>query len=1136
MIPHSAFRTPHFQEQPSIRARVERIRRRFQRATLLGGACGWLAVCLALWLVVCVLDNLLHLPAGLRLPLAAGGLLLSGGLLWQRVLRPARRPPRPERIAVLLERRFAIPDNGLINAFQFEGRRLTPAEQPFAARIVAHSQDAVSGLHLDDFLDGRRVRRWLLGALLGCACWALYAVAFPRQAANAFARLTQPLGDVPPVGTYRLRVSPADDLTIVENTPLQVDVHVSATAAASPPPAAPTLIWRERAERIEPTANGHQQTVMQPTGEGAYTWVFPDVRRPFVFRVLLADSYSPAIRVRVRPLPQLTRSLFTIGPPAYTGLGPTNQPGPPAALRCLPGSSVKVSLETQPALIAALWRAADHTQAFAAGRQSLEAELRVADAGVYTIESDATGAGPAVTLAKGNIVLETDRAPTVDWQTPVLNQLAAPGAALALGIQADDDFGLSNLVVTLATPDTADAARPLKTWTYLGPPGPRGPVKETWTVTLHPPLFQPGETYVLTAVAHDFRPDGAAGRSRPMLVRVKALADLTPPAGAGLDAAFAALKRAIEAQEKANGATENIALHFAEAQARDTLASHQKTMLDRQTHARREGRLAVTEFNACAEGAPYTGKLATLVEDEMGWVLHDLGKLTRALATDNATPPGRDPSMHSGPTGDGVTPRRSDPAVSPTNNPPALLSAIADRQSYILAALLKLLGRLADEKSRAAPSATPAANDQPPPTAGEAARNLKDDLEEFAREQKRVIAQTRQVSDRKPEDLTEEEQQILGALAREEAQWAAFFKDKLTDFSKLPQQDFSDPSLAKELNEVVQDVELAADALYDKAKELAVPREQSGLENAEELMHNLERWLANKPDKIQWNMEEPAGQADIALAELPAELEDIVGALLDKEEAMTEDVEDVSSSWLDSLDKGAGWDAADGPISSMSAKGVTGNQLPNQQEIGGRSGEGRTGRSHGQMVEDAAVGKDGRQTPTRLTPSPFEPGSIKDSSSKDTGGATGGGKQAGFTTEGLRGPVPPPLQQQMARLAGQQAAIRQEAEALALKLRAYRLPSGDLENAARAMQQVEALARQGNGAGLRQAYSRALDSLHDAGRQVRVETGLSREHNRLPDRVREEVVAGLEDGIPKGYEEMVGAYFRALAESAPAGQ
>jgi len=35
------------------------------------------------------------------------------------------------------------------------------------------------------------------------------------------------------------------------------------------------------------------------------------------------------------------------------------------------------------------------------------------------------------------------------------------------------------------------------------------------------------------------------------------------------------------------------------------------------------------------------------------------------------------------------------------------------------------------------------------------------------------------------------------------------------------------------------------------------------------------------------------------------------------------------------MDKGIGWNAADGPIADMSAKGVTGNALPNDNEMGG---------------------------------------------------------------------------------------------------------------------------------------------------------------------------------------------------------
>jgi len=269
---------------------------------------------------------------------------------------------------------------------------------------------------------------------------------------------------------------------------------------------------------------------------------------------------------------------------------------------------------------------------------------------------------------------------------------------------------------------------------------------------------------------------------------------------------------------------------------------------------------------------------------------------------------------------------------------------------------------------------------------------------------------------------------------------------------------------------------------------------------------------------------------DVPMAELPKELEDIVGDLIDKEKDMTEDVQDVSSSWMDSADKGAGWGAGDGPISNMSAKGITGNSLPNSNEVGGRSGEGRNGRSSGQMVEDTAKGKGGQETPTRLSPSPFEQGSVKDEDKKGNGGATGGGKNAGFASEGLRGPTPPPqLQQAMARLAGKQAQLRQQAGDLALKLRSQHLPSGDLENAVQAMQAVEEAAKNWKGGQIKARYSQALDALGEAKDAVGGESRLQRERSKLPERIRQQAMAGGGDAVPPGYEDMVGRYFQALA-------
>ena len=260
-------------------------------------------------------------------------------------------------------------------------------------------------------------------------------------------------------------------------------------------------------------------------------------------------------------------------------------------------------------------------------------------------------------------------------------------------------------------------------------------------------------------------------------------------------------------------------------------------------------------------------------------------------------------------------------------------------------------------------------------------------------------------------------------MAAAEDDWSKFMKDLHSDLSKLPEQDFANSSMAKELVEIQTELKMAEDALLKKSADIAVPLEQLGYERAEEIKTNIEKWLPDTPDREKWSQEESLTDKDkeAPMAELPGELEDIVGDLMEQEEDLFDEMEDVSSSATDSLDKGAGWDAMDGPISNNGAKGVTGNRLPNTSEIGGRSGEGRQGKSSGEFVGDEAVGKGGRKTPSRLTPDPFVKGQIKDHSKESAGGATGGGKESGKGGEGLEGPLPPQPRPARRRTAGRQA-------------------------------------------------------------------------------------------------------------------
>jgi hypothetical protein len=333
------------------------------------------------------------------------------------------------------------------------------------------------------------------------------------------------------------------------------------------------------------------------------------------------------------------------------------------------------------------------------------------------------------------------------------------------------------------------------------------------------------------------------------------------------------------------------------------------------------------------------------------------------------------------------------------------------------------------------------------------------------------------------------------------------------------------------MNEVYQEVQQAATSLYAKRVEIAIQQEQFGMEKASEIEQNLERWLPNTPDNTKWSMEEVPQQADIPMAELPKQLDDLIGDLMKQEQADDPEKDDVSSSTMDSLDKAGGWGAGDGPTSNMSAKGVTGNQLPNNDEISGRSGEGRNGKSDGQMVGNTAVGKGGNETPTRMTPTPFENGSVNDQSKDSKGGATGGGKLAGFGQDGLRGPMAPEVKQRLGALADQQSKLRQQAESLALQLRKQRRPTGDLESAINAMKEYENAARNQNGLGVVQGYHQALDSLQ-AARSAYAGDRLSKvETDSLARDPHQDVIDTQAEETPAGYEEMTGAYFRSLSES-----
>jgi hypothetical protein len=252
---------------------------------------------------------------------------------------------------------------------------------------------------------------------------------------------------------------------------------------------------------------------------------------------------------------------------------------------------------------------------------------------------------------------------------------------------------------------------------------------------------------------------------------------------------------------------------------------------------------------------------------------------------------------------------------------------------------------------------------------------------------------------------------------------------------------------------------------------------------------------------------------------------------LQKADEFDEEADDVTSSWGDNLDQ-AGWGVSDGPISTFSAKGKTGNDLPNNNELNGRSGDGRRGKSKGQMVGDTARNLQGRNTPARVGNERYEPGQLKQEKNADPKGATGGGKKAGAGRKGLQGGTPPDVVKKIGRLSAKQAGIREKAEQVAKKLAAKGMKSGRLDRGIRLWKASEKDQRDLRYKDAARKRKLALRAFKGAALEVDQSTGLHLSPSRnLPPDLRKELLQGADDGYPPGYEGLLKNYYKELSKA-----
>jgi hypothetical protein len=1120
-------------EFTDLTRRLDALQNRFRVAAVVRGLAMLVAVAVPVTVAAVFLAGYFPLPHWLSLCL-----LVIIGLVWLGAYAcwlhgPLFRRPTYAETARLIETHAAaagIPvGNELINAILLaeEWRQPMPEDRPRATtawiphvlREVVHTTD---GLPLEQTIPWKKPRNGAATAVIVVMLCILAILIFPSTFAHGLAVFSRPTAFVPVQGSVQiLSVEPGDDTLLAGQS-----VNFTATLNAPGNRVVPVSITMQFASGKSVTA---AMTVFDSENT-RYRYQLPTAAEDIDYIITAGAtraerSQSQRYHLTVLPQIHLLAYKFEAVPPAYTGkdkitlaLAGKDATAARGSLEVPEGSqatlSIGLDIPAREVLLDVAGKSLLTMTATGDGKtftapiavkDTLHYMIRVNDSSNRTLRSfpappEENASADSASL-RYTLTATPDTPPTVSVTTPGKDLDAKPGEKVALVATAADDYGLTQVVFEIARNSEKDF-KPVQTWP-VKPDNAGKPVRSvniTHSLDLPASQFKLGDTLRYRFVVTDNR-------------------DLT-----ALDPAFT--PQSTPSQVFTIHFNDNAAAAAKTTKLWDELRKQLSALLDRQIALRKAaaGLTAQTPLEGVRT-------ITTPIADGQKSLRADIAKVAKdfpfepsmkliqkslqVLAVEDAT---------------FAVDRSADILLLSQTRPlPALAVKLRQHQDRIIDVLQTLLAiAQADEKHSAQILERP--GEDLPNEAADAWKKISEELKKFEREQKTVINATADLAKKPKDSYDARDNQKLLDLAAVEDKWEKFLNDRLADMSKIAEQDQANASLLEELVQMKVELAAARDALQQKATEIATPLEENGLENAKALDTHIERMLMSKPDHVAWQMEDAVTQNDQAMAELPKQLQDMVGDLMDKEEDLTDEMESTGSKFADSLNKGAGWDAADGPISNMSAQGVTGNQMPKNMEIQGRSGEGREGRSSGEFVGAEAEGKGGRRTPTRMTQDPFSNGQVNDKSKEPAGGATGGGKKGGQGGEGLEGQAPPELQNALKRLAGTQAALRNQSERINLQMNATGFNNFKLLEAQAEMRKSEDALRQYHYQTALYYQQKAVQSLNSA--KVLAEGRVHVQLDTTPtvsEKTRKEIESATNGPLPKGYADPVKAYFQKLA-------
>ncbi|HTV48026.1 MAG TPA: hypothetical protein VMG59_06240 [Phycisphaerae bacterium] len=1112
-------------EYDGILRRLDEAGNQFRLAYAVGGVARFLCLVVPITLAIIIFAGLVNLPAWihwvliLALPLTAG---IGYGLFLHEII--FRRPSHGQ-IARWVEEQAQFKklplENRLINAVLLADElqrlrensddSLTGSNKNLIPRVLKEIHSDLAEQNFTSIIPWHNQRRpWFAAAAVLLMCTILI-VLFSGSLAHGLAVLSSPDTFVPRQGIAQiLAVQPGDE-TVLAGQSVDFMVRIKTPGAE--------LIPVDLRVKFKSGASADYSMLPFGTTNDSFRYTLESAAEDATYMISAGGTESQLYHITVLPEITLQSYQIDVAPPPYTNL--------PGRKIVLPGKnlsaeagSLSVPQGSKVSLAAMLSQAVIGSSAileFSASNtlpinsqdgQTFRTILTIGQTTSFDwLIDDASGRALQhfpVSDDTGNqqftIQSITDEPPTVSVLVPNQNINATPGAGIPLEAAATDDYGLTDMALQVAVDNSSFSI--FKNWPIgnaaNGKPATTADIKVLLPLSAN--QYHAGQTIKYRFTATDNRQinlDDQVLGPQTTFGTVYTIQIQNTPVADAQHADWIRLEEILQDMLQ----RQTVLINQSSPLANPMNIADIHSLAD----ALRNGQSALLALmQNTVKTFPFT--------DEMSVVRQALSVLC------------------TGDAGEAVA--RADDLVLISDSAAASVPAeqLHENQINVLNALKALLA-LADTHASPTASLVSQEGSNFPTSPQDEWKKLQLALQQMEKQQRDVISTSLRLAQKPLSDYDANDKNDLLKAQAIADQWSKFLNQALVNMSNLTEQNQSDASLKDDLAQMNIELAMEANALNMKAVTVATPLEENGLEDAQTLDTHIEQWLMQHPDTTKWEMENPVAQNDVPAPPLPAQLQNMIGQLLQNEEDLTNDMESLGSRWNDSINKGNGWGAGDGPISDMSAQGVTGNNMPKNDEIQGRSGEGREGRASGEMVGATAVGQGGVRTPTRMTGDQFSSGQINDTSNQPPGGATGGGKQSGYGGQGLEGPAPQEMDNDIKRMAGIQAQLLDQTNRLKIELQASGYNNFKLIEAAVLMQDAEHAmnAYQYQTAMLYQKMAdQDLNTAQVlAGAAARVSVDNPEQTEKIINKLSDTDIGDL----PNGYADPVKAYFLKLSQS-----